>query len=67
LPPEYDYPYNLHPSVPLDRRALALDDLVTVAYDDRSLDPRVADDIDVHEPLRSWLFARTPTDPLWEH
>jgi hypothetical protein len=67
LPPEYSYPYNLHPSVPLDRRALALDDLVTVAYDDRSLDPRVVDDIDVHEPLRSWLFARTPTDPLWEH
>ena len=64
LPPEYNYPYNLHPSVPLDRRALALNDLVTVAYDERSLDPRVVNDIDIYEPLRTWLSARVPTDPL---
>lgn len=67
LPPEYNYPYNLHPSVPLDRRAPALNDLVTVAYDDRPLDPRVVDDIDIHEPLRSWLSARFYADPLREH
>ena len=67
LPPEYNYPYNLHPSVPLDRRALVLNDLVTVACDERSLDPRVVNDIDIREPLRSWLSTRTPTDALWEH
>jgi hypothetical protein len=58
LPPDYGYPYNLHPSVPLDRRASALNDLVHVIYHDRSIDPSVIDDIEVHEPLRSWLSAR---------
>jgi hypothetical protein len=58
LPPVYNYPYNLHQSVPRDWRALALNDLVCVAYEDRSLDPAVMDDITVHEPLRSWLSAR---------
>lgn len=55
LPPDYNYPYNLHQSVPEDRRALALNDLVCIAYEDRSLDPNVVDDIDIREPLRSWL------------
>jgi hypothetical protein len=58
LPPIYSYPYNLHPSVPCDWRAQALDDLVCVAYEERSLDPAVMNDITVHEPLRSWLSAR---------
>jgi len=58
LPPDYSYPYNLHQSVPLDRRALALNDLVCIAYEDRSLDPHVVHDIAVDEPLRSWLSAR---------
>jgi hypothetical protein len=55
LPPEYNYPYNLHPSVPEDRRAPALNDLVCIAYEDRSLDPDLVDDINIREPLRSWL------------
>ncbi len=63
LPPEYNYPYNLHPSVPPELRAPVLNDLVTIAYDDRPLDPRVVSDIDIHEPLRSWLSARAPTHP----
>lgn len=58
LPPAYNYPYNLHGRVPLDRRAQALDDLVSIAYEDRPLDPAVVDDIDIREPLRSWLAAR---------
>jgi hypothetical protein len=57
LPPSYNYPYNLHHSVPLDRRALALNDLVCIAYEDRPLDPNVVEDIDIREPLRSWLVA----------
>jgi hypothetical protein len=55
LPPDYSYPYNLHQRVPADRQAQALNDLVCVAYEDRSLDPNVVDDIDIGEPLRSWL------------
>jgi hypothetical protein len=57
LPPDYNYPYNLHQSVPLDRRAQALNDLVCIAYEDRSLDPNVVDDIEIHEPLRTWLVT----------
>jgi hypothetical protein len=57
LPPDYNYPYNLHQSVPLDRRALALNDLVCIAYEDRPLDPNIVDDIEIHEPLRAWLVT----------
>jgi hypothetical protein len=57
LPPDYNYPYNLHQSVPPDRRASALNDLVCIAYEDRSLDPNLVDDIDIRNPLRSWLSA----------
>lgn len=65
LPPDYNYPYNLHQSVPLGRRAAALNDLVCVAYEDRSLDPNLMDDIDIHDPLRSWLSAHiAPNTPL---
>ena len=55
LPPDYSYPYNLHQRVPPDRRAVALNDLVCVACEDRSMDPELMDDIKVREPLRSWL------------
>ena len=63
LPPDYNYPYNLHHSVPLGRRAVALNDLVCIAYEDRSLDPNLVDDIDIHDPLRSWLSAHAAPDP----
>jgi len=66
LPPDYNYPYNLHQSVPLDRQALALDDLVCITYEDRSLDPNVVDDIDIHDPLRSWLYAHAAPNNLRE-
>jgi hypothetical protein len=58
LPPDYGYPYNLHQDVPPERRARALDDLVCIAYEGRSLDPAVVDDVEINEPLRSWLSAR---------
>ncbi len=59
LPPDYGYPYNLHSVVPADRRAAALGDAVCVIYEDRSIDPRDVADIEIREPLRSWLTART--------
>jgi hypothetical protein len=55
LPPDYNYPYHLHQIVPLNRRVPALNDLVCIAYEDRTLDPAIVDDIDIHEPLRTWL------------
>ncbi len=58
LPPEYSYPYNLQQSLPKERRAKRLNDLVSIAYDERSLDPRVIDDIAIDEPLRKWLSDR---------
>ncbi len=59
LPPTYSYPYNLHRSVPVDRRARTLNELVCIAYEERPLDPTLVEDIEIHEPLRSWLCART--------
>lgn len=65
LPPDYNYPYNLHQSVPLDRRAITLNDLVCITYENRSLAPNVVDDIDIREPLRSWLSLHvSPNDSL---
>jgi hypothetical protein len=59
LPPDYGYPYNLHGQVPEARRAAALDDTVCPIYEERPVDPGVVDDIEVREPLLSWLEART--------
>jgi hypothetical protein len=59
LPPEYGYPYNLHGSVPADRRAASLGDAVCPIYEERSVDPRVVDDVAIEEPLLSWLMERT--------
>lgn len=58
LPPDYNYPYNLHQSIPQYRRARALNDLVNIVYEERSLKPDVVDDINIYEPLRSWLTTR---------
>ena len=55
LPHEYVYPYNLHQDVPLDRRAAVMNELVCIYYEGRTLVPGAIDDIEVNEPLRSWL------------
>jgi len=55
LPPEYNYPYNLQDEVPDERKATVLNDLVTVAYENRPLDPDKMTDIEVREPLKHWL------------
>jgi len=56
LPPSYSYPYNLHDRVPPVRRAKSLNELVSIAYEDRSLDPRMVRDIEIFDPLRSGLI-----------
>ncbi|MBC8508246.1 MAG: hypothetical protein H8D34_25595 [Chloroflexi bacterium] len=57
LPPEYSYPYNLHGDVPDEWRAECLNDLVSIAYENRSLNPNLVTDINIDEPLRSWLSS----------
>jgi hypothetical protein len=57
LPPEYNYPFNLQGRVPAEHRARALNDTVTFAYEDRSLNPAKITDIIVEEPLHIWLAA----------
>ena len=58
LPPTYSYPYNLQTSVPGERRAGSLNQLTTVVYEDLSLDPETMAEMEVEEPLRSWLAGR---------
>ena len=60
LPPEYNYPFNLQAWVLAEYRARALNDTVTFAYEDRSLNPAEITDILINEPLRSWLAAHCP-------
>jgi len=56
LPPEYNYPLNLLGKMPSDRRALTLNSLVNAVYEDAF--PWT--EIEVQEPLRSWLRERLP-------
>lgn len=60
LPPAYNYPYNLHDRVPPEKRPPALDDLVCLTYEGRSLRPADVTDVAIREPLRSWLATRAP-------
>jgi hypothetical protein len=60
LPPTYNYPYNLHARTPAEHRPAALNELVTLTYEDRSIDPDEMTDIQVYEPLRSWLGDPSP-------
>ena len=56
LPPEYNYPLNLLAAMPPDRRAPTLNGLVNAVYEDAF--PWT--EIEVQEPLRSWLRERLP-------
>jgi len=54
LPPEYNYPLNLLNEMPPDCRAPTLNTLVNAVYEDAF--PWT--EIEVQEPLRSWLMER---------
>lgn len=56
LPPEYNYPLNLLDEIPPVRRAARLNDLVTAVYEDAF----PWGEIEVREPLLSWLRRRLP-------
>jgi len=57
LPPTYNYPYNLQGSIPPEKRVSLLNDLTCLTYEDRSIHPDAMTDIQVLEPLRTWLTA----------
>lgn len=59
LPPDYNYPYNLHGKIPEAKKPAALNDLTSFTYEGRSLHPHDVVDIDLKEPLKSWLQERT--------
>jgi hypothetical protein len=61
LPPTYNYPYNLQSSLPPERRAKSLNDLVCFTYEDRAINPSEMKDIEIREPLKSWLVAHQET------
>jgi hypothetical protein len=56
LPPEYNYPLNLLREMPPDRRAPTLNRLVNAVYEEAF----PWGQIEVEEPLRSWLLERLP-------
>ena len=56
LPPEYNYPLNLLSEMPPDRRPKTLNSLVNAVYEDAF----PWGEIEVQEPLRSWLRERLP-------
>lgn len=56
LPASYNYPYNLHARVPADRQARTLNELVCLTYEGRDLHPNKVNDVQIIEPLRSWLI-----------
>jgi hypothetical protein len=62
LPAAYSYPYDLHREVPEIRRPHALNELVSVATEGRSMRPDDIEDLIVHEPLRSWLEEHAPAE-----
>ncbi len=59
LPPTYSYPYNLQMSIPPDRRVRAMNELVSVVYEDLPMNPDEIEGIEIQEPLRSWLRDRS--------
>jgi len=58
LPPDYNYPYNLHEKVPDDRKAKTLEELTTFTYEGRAITPEEVKDIDIGEQLKNWLAER---------
>lgn len=61
LPPQYNYPYNLQAQIGDARRVGTLNDLVSLTYEERPLDPKLVTDLDIREPLRAWLETHLST------
>jgi len=55
LPPSYSYPLHLHLETPPTRRSKTLNNLVVAVYEDETPHPDNLQEIEVLDPLRSWL------------
>jgi len=58
LPIDYSYPYHLHAQVPPDLRSASLNDLTHVVYEESNLSPLQMHDIEINEPLKTWLSEK---------
>jgi hypothetical protein len=67
LPPTYNYPYNLQARIPSEKRASAVNDLICFTYEDRVIEPDAVTDIQIHEPLRSWLKIQHRIERKLDH
>ncbi len=57
LPSTYNYPYHLQGSIPTERRAETINELVTFSAEGNPIDPERVKDIEILEPLRTSLKA----------
>jgi hypothetical protein len=57
LSPDYSYPYHLQAKIPPEKQAKRLEELTCVVYEEESIHPHNLRDIEVIEPLKSWLRA----------
>jgi hypothetical protein len=55
LPTTYNYPYNLYARIPAEKRVKALNELTCFTYEEREIKPDLVTDVEIHEPLRSWI------------
>ena len=62
LPADYSYPLHLNEEVQINHRPRFLNDLTHLVYEEVSPHPVHLKNIEVLEPLRSWLIARVPSD-----
>ena len=61
LPAEYSYPLHFHERVDKSERPVSLNELVCIAYEDLNLHPDAVENIQVEEPLRSFLAHNITT------
>jgi hypothetical protein len=62
LPNEYSYPLHLHLDVPLHLRPASLNSQVCPVYEGIYQHPATLNELEVHEPLSTWIIENAPTD-----
>lgn len=55
LPPVYNYPYNLQTTIPMEKRVRSIDNLVTLTYEGKPIDPEKVKDIEIPAPYYDFL------------
>jgi hypothetical protein len=60
LPSEYSYPLHLHKEITPERRVTRLNDLVCPVFEGNFLYPDTVNDIEIEEPVLSWVQENKP-------